>query len=134
MCTLTGTLDTRAPRSNQLIGPARILTHSTSDPQETTRPRSARMVSPAPVSPYYPTPQSPGARSATPSALANERRPVEMDTAMQQEGEPLSGEANARVSGSADGHLLDEPVGTLPGALVVLLQDHTSPRSTSQTG
>ncbi|BGP03258.1 Histone-lysine N-methyltransferase, H3 lysine-36 specific [Rhodotorula toruloides] len=74
------------------------------------------MVSPAPASPYYPTPQSPGARSATPGAVAKEGQQGEMDTPMQQGGETLSGQANARESGSANGQLHAEPVGSLPDA------------------
>ncbi|BGP11176.1 Histone-lysine N-methyltransferase, H3 lysine-36 specific [Rhodotorula toruloides] len=74
------------------------------------------MVSPAPVSPYYPTPQSPGARSATPGAVMKEGMPVDMDAPMQQAGETLSGQANARESGSANGKLHAEPVGSLPDA------------------
>ncbi|GEM11406.1 histone-lysine N-methyltransferase SETD2 [Rhodotorula toruloides] len=74
------------------------------------------MVSPAPVSPYYPTPQSPGARSATPGAVAKVGQQGEVDTPMQQGGGPLSGEANARASSSANGQLHAEPVGSLPDA------------------
>lgn len=49
--------------------------------------------------------------------------PVDMDAPMQQAGETLSGQANARESGSANGKLHAEPVGSLPGAFVVSLQD-----------